>query len=91
LPIALRYERSTSPIKEELFRRRSAEAAIAGSGAIAQQQPRQSGDVHGDAPRLILGKSLVHGAPLRVIIEIDVSEMLSVRVGNNEAFFELFD
>ena len=58
------------------------------SGAIAQQQPRQSGDVHGDAARLVLGKAIVHGAPLRLIVEIHVGEILPVRVGDDEAFFE---
>ena len=66
-------------------------AADSHQATIAQEQPWQSGDVHGDAPRLILGKALVHGAPRRLIIEIDVSEMLPVRVGDKEAFFELFD
>jgi hypothetical protein len=68
-----------------------AEAAdLSSRGALAQQQPRQPGDVDGDAARLIPGQPLVHGATRQLIVEIDVREFLP-GIGDDEAFAELLD
>ena len=93
LPIAPRYARKNA-IKKELFWRRSAEAAIA--ARFAHQAPSRSSS-RGSLAMFTATRrasSLVRRlftAPLRLIIEIDVSEVLPVRVGDDEAFFELLD
>jgi hypothetical protein len=51
----------------------------------------QPGEVDGDAPHLIPAQALVHGATRRFIVEIDIRELLPVRIGDDEALFELLD
>jgi hypothetical protein len=42
--------------------------------SILPHQLRQLGDVHGDAPRLILGEQLGRRSSPRLILEIDIRE-----------------
>jgi hypothetical protein len=48
------------------------------------QQLRQLGDIGSDPPRLVFSQALVHG-PVRLIVEIDIGELLPAPVGDDEA------
>jgi hypothetical protein len=50
----------------------------------------QPGEVDGDTPHLIPAQALVHGATRR-FIEIEIRELLPVRIGDDEALIELLD
>ena len=54
-------------------------------------QPRQRGDVGGDAPGLVAGEQLRRRAASRFILEIDVGERLPVVVADDEAGVGLVD
>jgi hypothetical protein len=87
LPIAPRYARKNA-IKKELFWRRSAEAAIA--ARFAHQAPSRSSS-RGSLAMFTATRRASSLVRRLFTIEIDVSEVLPVRVGDDEAFFELLD
>jgi hypothetical protein len=43
------------------------------------------------APRLVPGQPLVHRAPVRVVVEVDVTESLTIVVADDEALGQLVD
>ena len=58
------------------------------AGAIRRsslQQLRQLGDIGSDPPRLVFSQALVHGPAVRLIVEIDIGELLPAPVGDDEA------
>jgi hypothetical protein len=44
-----------------------------------------------DPPRLVFGEQLSYRSPARLILEIDVSELLAVGVAHDKAGFQLLD
>jgi hypothetical protein len=62
----------------ELLRQEAAALSVS-------HQPRQLGDVGGDAPRLVAGEQLGRCASPRLLLEVDVGERLPIGVADDKA------
>ena len=64
------------------------------AGALYRALPkppqfRKLREVDGHAPRLVLGQPLVHGATVRLLVEIEIAQGLPVGAMENETLLEL--
>jgi hypothetical protein len=54
-----------------------------GTGPRMTQQLRQLGDIRRDPPRLIFREQLGRRSPARLVLEVDVSELLAVVIAHH--------